>query len=33
MVSHFEAAGLRCAFDSVGLFDRGLFIAHRLVSR
>jgi len=33
MVAHFEAAGLRCAFDSVGLLDRGLFIAHRLVSR
>jgi SAM-dependent methyltransferase len=27
MASHFEAAGLQCAFDSVGLFDRGLFIA------
>ena len=33
MAAHFEVAGLRCAFDSVGLFDRGLFIAHRLVSR
>jgi SAM-dependent methyltransferase len=27
MASHFEAAGLQCVFDSVGLFDRGLFIA------
>jgi hypothetical protein len=33
MVSHFEAAGLRCVWDSLCLFDRGLFIAHRLVSR
>jgi SAM-dependent methyltransferase len=24
---HFQAAGLRCVFDAVGLFDRGLFIA------
>jgi ubiquinone/menaquinone biosynthesis C-methylase UbiE len=27
MASYFHAAGLRCEFDSVGLFDRGLFIA------
>jgi SAM-dependent methyltransferase len=30
MVSYFEAAGLGCVFDSVGLFDRGLFIARPL---
>jgi trans-aconitate methyltransferase len=30
MVSHFKAAGLRCVFDEVGLFDRGLFIARPL---
>lgn len=33
MAAHFEAAGLRCAFDSVGLFDRGLFIARPLDGR
>jgi trans-aconitate methyltransferase len=30
MVSHFTTAGLRCVFDSLGLFDRGLFIARPL---
>jgi trans-aconitate methyltransferase len=30
MVSYFKAAGLRCVFDEVGLFDRGLFIARPL---
>jgi 2-polyprenyl-3-methyl-5-hydroxy-6-metoxy-1,4-benzoquinol methylase len=30
MASHFEAAGLSCVFDSVGLSDRGLFIARPL---
>jgi hypothetical protein len=33
MAAHFEAVGLRCAFDSVGLFDRGLFIARPLAGR
>ncbi|MBZ5621783.1 MAG: class I SAM-dependent methyltransferase [Acidobacteriia bacterium] len=33
MASHFEAAGLRCVFDSVGLSDRGLFIARPLDGR
>jgi ubiquinone/menaquinone biosynthesis C-methylase UbiE len=27
MTSNFHAAGLRCEFDPVGLFDRGLFVA------
>ena len=27
MAAYMEAAGLNCVFDSVGLFDRGLFIA------
>jgi SAM-dependent methyltransferase len=27
MATYFHAAGLRCEFDPVGLFDRGLFIA------
>jgi SAM-dependent methyltransferase len=29
MAAHFEAAGLCCAFDPVGLCNRGLFIAHQ----
>jgi SAM-dependent methyltransferase len=33
MESHFEAVGLRCVFDSVGLFDRGVFIARPLDDR
>lgn len=32
MVSHFQAAGLCCVFDDVGLSDRGLFIARPLDS-
>jgi trans-aconitate methyltransferase len=32
MVSHFRTAGLRCVFDEVGLFDRGLFIARPLAN-
>jgi len=30
MTSYFHAAGLRCNFDPVGLFDRGLFVARPL---
>jgi SAM-dependent methyltransferase len=33
MVAHFAAAGLACTFDSVGLCDRGLFIARPLSGR
>ena len=33
MAAHFEAAGLRCVFDPVGLFDRGLFIARPMDGR
>jgi SAM-dependent methyltransferase len=33
MASYFEAAGLGCVFDSVGLSDRGLFIARPLDAR
>ena len=32
MGSHFKTAGLRCVFDEVGLFDRGLFIARPLAN-